>query len=159
MSSRTAILTVFLILCQSVSGADEESGTPTWLTDFESAKKESGKTGKPILIEFTGSDWCIPCIRLEKQVFKKEPFISFAQQKLILLYCDLPFRKKISKEQKAHNEALAKQYKAEVYPVILLVDSAGKSLLRMDGYRGAPGETIVEEIRRAMAKHEGETSK
>lgn len=155
----------FSILCclatlTMTSAIAEEPPSPgiKWHTDFEIAKRESKKTGKPILIEFSGSDWCLPCIRLEKQVLKQEPFITFAQKNLVLVYCDLPYRKKISKELKAHNKALAEQYQAEIYPVVVLVDATGKTIHRVDGYYGDPGDTYVGKLRKALRKHREKSS-
>ena len=159
MRPYSAILLSLLMQGTAVIGADPDSTTLAWLTDFESARQAAKKSDNPILIEFTGSDWCAPCIRLEKQVFKQEPFLSFAREHLVLVYCDLPFRKKISPEQKDHNEALSKRYKAKVYPVILLVDHTGKAFFRQDGYRGETGESFVRKLRVALATHEDTPSK
>jgi len=137
----------------TVIADDTKNSDLKWLTDFESAKQASKKTGKPILIEFSGSDWCVPCIRLEKQVFKQEPFIAFARHNLVLLYCDLPYRKKISKELKAQNEALAEQYHVKIYPTVVMVDSAGEIFHREDGYQGDPGEVYVDKLQKALRKH------
>ncbi|MCA9777431.1 MAG: thioredoxin family protein, partial [Candidatus Eremiobacteraeota bacterium] len=61
-----------------------------WLTDWEAAKAQAQRTNKPILINFTGSDWCGWCIRLKKEVFSQEEFKSWAGQKVVLFEADFP---------------------------------------------------------------------
>src|SRR5437868_491133 len=108
-----------------------------WTTDFKSATEEAKKNNKYILLSFSGSDWCIPCIKTRKEIFEKEPFIKFADSKLVLVNADFPRLKKnmLSKEQTQQNEALADQYnKTGIFPYTLLLDANGKILKEWQGY-------------------------
>src|SRR6056297_1133897 len=81
-----------------------------WGTDWEAAKAESKKTGKPILINITGSDWCGWCIRLEKKVFTTDTFKTFAKENLVLMEADFPRKKELPAALKEQNEKLKDKY-------------------------------------------------
>jgi thioredoxin-related protein len=111
--------------------------TPEWFTDFNSAKEKATTENKLILLNFSGSDWCAPCIKLKKEVFESEEFLSIAELKLVLVRADFPRSKKnqLSKEQTQHNEALAEKYNPNgKFPYTLLLDANGKILKEWDGY-------------------------
>lgn len=117
------------------------SATITWSGDFEAAKKEAAEKHKLILINFSGSDWCGPCIRLRKEILETTHFEDFASQRLVLVRADFPRQKKnqLSKEQVKKNEALADIYNPDgKFPYTLLVDEQGKVLKSWDGF---PNET------------------
>jgi thioredoxin-related protein len=84
-----------------------------WLTDFNRAKQQAREKDQMILLSFSGSDWCAPCIKMKKEVFHSTPFQDFASENLVLLKADFPRHKKnqLSEKQKGHNEKLAEQYK------------------------------------------------
>lgn len=132
-------ISVFVALL-ALSSFTMNSGVE-WLTDFEKAKSTADDSGKMILLSFSGSDWCANCIRLEKTLFSSEEFTAFATENLVLLNADFPARSKnkLSKEQTAHNEALAEKYnKAGKFPTVLLLDATGKVLGKLDH----PKETV-----------------
>src|SRR3984957_5534079 len=113
----------------------------TWMGDFDSAKTEAAKEHKLILINFSGSDWCGPCIRLRTEILESPTFESYAVEHLVLVRADFPRQKKnqLSKEQTKLNESLADKYNAEgKFPYTLLVDERGKVLKEWDGF---PGES------------------
>lgn len=101
-----------------------------WEVDFDTAKSKAGEE-KLILMSFRGSDWCAACKRLEKSFFEDPEFQSFASESLVLLKLDFPMKKenKLSKEQTAHNEALADKYNPEgKFPLVLLFNGSGELL-------------------------------
>ena len=83
-----------------------------WLTSFDEAKQLSKEKNIPILLNFSGSDWCGPCIRMKKEIIESATFMDFAANRLILLNADFPRRKKnqLSDFQLKQNEALAEKY-------------------------------------------------
>ncbi len=130
-------LAMFVVaLCLGMSVFASEG----WMTDMDKAMKLSAKTGKPILADFSGSDWCGWCVKLDKEVFSQKIFKDFAKENLILVLIDFPRAKPMSKELKKQNSALAKKYEIRGYPTVLLLDSKGKIIVRT-GYRrgGAQG--------------------
>src|SRR6201996_8379348 len=129
----------------------------TWLGDFDSAKIQASQQHKLILVNFSGSDWCGPCIRLRKEILESSTFESYASTKLVLVRADFPRQKKnqLSKEQVKLNEALADKYNAEgKFPYTLLVDDQGKVLKTWDGFPDESPEQFVAEINQfANAAH------
>ena len=98
-----------------------------WSTDLEKAFKDAKAQNKPVLVEFTGSDWCPPCIAMRKNVFSKKEFVEKASEDFILVELDFP---RGDKEVKKKNEPYAKKYDIEGFPTVILFDSNGKEFNR-----------------------------
>ncbi|HYJ65191.1 MAG TPA: thioredoxin family protein [Parafilimonas sp.] len=116
----------------------------SWQTDFERAKSQAKTENKFILLNFSGSDWCGPCIRLHKEIFDSEVFTKYADENLVLVNADFPRLKKnmLSKEQQKQNDALADKYNTDgAFPLTLLLDADGKVIKKWDGF---PSETAAE---------------
>ena len=96
-----------------------------WETDFEHAQKLASESGKYMLLDFTGSDWCGWCIRLKDEVFSKKSFLAYAKEKLVLVQVDFPRKKAQSKELKEQNRALASKYGIRGYPTIIILSPTG----------------------------------
>jgi len=95
-------------------------------------------SGKNVLIIFSGSDWCIPCIKMEKQVFEKQEFKDYAGSHLAIVHADFPRLKKnqLPKEQQQLNESLAEKYNAKgSFPLTVLTNADGKVLKEWAGYK------------------------
>jgi thioredoxin-related protein len=139
-----------ILLAISVFFMDSE---PAWLNNFEQAKQESSKTGKYVLVNFSGSDWCIPCIKMEKQVFETDTFSHYAAKNLLLVKADFPRLKKnkLSKEQTTLNEQLASVYDPQgKFPLTVLVDKNGKVVKEWDGLPASNAEHFIEQINTAL---------
>jgi len=109
---------------------------PGWLTNLEDAKKQAKTEHKYILLNFSGSDWCGPCIELTRNVFQTEIFNKYAAENLVLVNADFPRSKKhqLDFKQKAINEALAQTYnKSGAFPLTLLLDENGKVIQKWEG--------------------------
>ena len=125
------------------------SDPPKWLTDFDLAKKEAVKSDEFILISFSGSDWCIPCIKMEKEFFENEKFSNYAAKNLVMVKADFPRLKKnnLPKEQTAQNEHLAEQYNPHgSFPYTVLVNKDGKIIKQWEGLPSKNAEAFVAEI-------------
>ena len=109
--------------------------TDIWGTDYPAALTQAASSKKPILLEFTGSDWCPPCMKLTKTVFEQPAFEDFAKENLVLVKLDFPRGKEQSADLKAANEALAKKYQVEGFPTLILLDSAGQEVARIVGFQ------------------------
>ena len=124
-----------------------------WLTDFGTARDAAQQEHKYILLNFSGSDWCAPCIKLKKEVFESEAFSALAESKLILVRADFPRSKKnqLTKEQTQHNEALAEKYNPEgKFPFTLLLNEDGTVLKAWDGYVFGAQEKFISELQAAV---------
>lgn len=120
-----------------------------WRSDFAAAKADAKKDNKLILLRFSGSDWCLPCMRMERDVFDDTGFKAFADRKLELVCADFPRMKKhqLSAAQTRENEALAEQYDKEGrFPYTVLLNADGKVLREWDGYDGETPAVMMQQI-------------
>jgi protein disulfide-isomerase len=143
------LITVASLVAFSAASMAAESG---WLTDYEAAKKQAKEQNKPILINFTGTDWCGWCIRIEKEVFSKDEFKAYAKENLVLMEVDFPEKKKQTDEVKAQNKKLDKEFKIEGYPTIFLIDAEGEKLSEDIGYREGGAQAYVDHLEELLAK-------
>lgn len=108
-----------------------------WGHNLQDALKSAQQTHKCILLNFSGSDWCGPCIKLHKEVFTTDDFISIANQKLVLVNADFPRNKKnqLSNAQQKLNDDMAEQYNTKGdFPLTVLLDASGKVLKSWVGF-------------------------
>ena len=122
-----------------------------WLTNLEKAKALAKKEKKMVLVEFTGSDWCPPCMALKKNVFNTDAFKKYAKDNLVLVEFDFPNNKsKISKEQRAYNNAQKKKFGIRGYPSVFLLDANGKQLLKKVGFgRSTTCDSYIKSLKNA----------
>lgn len=120
-----------------------------WLTSLAEAKAEAAKRKVPILADFSGSDWCGWCIKLDKEVFSTEVFRKYAAENLVLLLVDFPRSKPQTEEIKKQNNDLAQMFKVEGFPTILLLDAEGK-LLEQTSYLPGGGDNYVKHLQKLL---------
>ena len=109
-----------------------------WLTDFEEGKKAAAESGKTLLVDFTGSDWCHWCIQLKEEVLSQDAFEVVAE-KYVLVELDFPHAEGlISPEQRGKNEALAQKLGVRGFPSIILFDEKGRAFARTGYEAGGP---------------------
>jgi thioredoxin-related protein len=121
-----------------------------WHNNMDEAKAIARKEHKHILLNFSGSDWCGPCIRLHKEILGSDNFQQFAGTSLVLVNADFPRAKKnqLSKDQQKMNEALADQYNSKGdFPLTLLLNENGKILKQWDGFPKGTPEEFTEEVK------------
>jgi thioredoxin-related protein len=127
-----------------------------WLTNMNEAKTISVKNNRPILLNFSGSDWCGPCVRLHKEIFDNEVFKVFAYDNLVLVNADFPRQKKnqLSKEQQKQNDQLADMYNKEgKFPYTVLLSPDGKILRDWDGNPKDGVASFIEDIKPYIGVH------
>jgi len=117
----------------------------TWETNFATAVEKAKKQKKKLLINFTGSDWCGWCIKLDQEVFSKEDFIIYANKNFVCIKLDFPKRKKLSTEESTQNQKLAVQYKVKGFPTILVLDN-DEALLMQTGYQFGGAQTYIDHL-------------
>lgn len=121
-----------------------------WEHDFGIALQRAKQEHKLILLNFSGSDWCVPCIRLHKEIFEDNTFKSFADSNLILVKADFPRLKKnqLSKEQQKKNYQLADKYNPKGnFPYTILIDEKGKVIKTWEGYISTSAEQFTGQLK------------
>src|SRR5437867_10529337 len=96
-----------------------------WLTDMPKAQAQAKKENKLVIMDFTGSDWCGWCIKLNKEVFSKPEFAEYAKKNLVLVEVDFPRAKKETEELKKTNQQLKEKYQIQCYPTIIVLNGEG----------------------------------
>jgi thioredoxin-related protein len=133
----------FFLSLQFMHGQD-------WLYSLDEAKQIAKKENRYILLNFSGSDWCGPCIRMRKEIFDNNVFIKMADSSLVLVNADFPRMKKnqLSIVQQAINNRMADQYNANgKFPFTVLLDANGKVLKEWDGFPSLKPEQFCSEIK------------
>jgi thioredoxin-related protein len=130
------------------------AGGEGWTHDYAAAKKQASEEKKDLLIDFTGSDWCGWCIKLNEEVFQHAPFKDGVKDKFVLVELDYPRdTSKLSEETQKQNEELQAKYGIQGFPTILLCDAEGKPFART-GYQAGGPEKYVAHLDELRAKKE-----
>lgn len=134
-----------LLITVLLSGA---SFAQSWNLNFDKAKEIAAKENKLLILVFSGSDWCGPCIKLDNQIWKSEEFNSYSNKNYVLVKADFPRKKSnaLSKEQLKHNENLAEKYNQKGYfPLVVVFNSSGK-IIGETGYKNIPPKEYIQHL-------------
>lgn len=133
------------------------AGGEGWSSDYAAAKKQAAESKKDLLIDFTGSDWCGWCIKLNEEVFKHDAFKAGVKDSFVLVELDFPKDKsKLSEATQKQNAELGEKYAVQGYPSIVLCDAEGRPYA-ITGYQKGGPEKYVEhlnELRGRKAKRD-----
>ena len=136
------IITVILTLgCSNTPASDSLK----WNTNMEEAMQIAKKENKAVLVNFTGSDWCKWCFKLNDEVFSQAEFEKYAQENLVLVKLDFPRSIPQTNATKQYNQTLAQKYGIQGFPTILIMDNTGK-LLAKTGYQQGGAVNYVNHI-------------
>jgi hypothetical protein len=134
---------IVLIFAVTINSYSQE-----WQTDINVAKQIANKENKPIILVFQGSDWCGPCIKLDREIWSTETFKSYAIENYVMLQADFPRKKKnkLSESQTKANALLAETYnKQGFFPFVVVLDSNGK-VLGQSSYKKTTPENYIKEL-------------
>ena len=136
-------ITVLLILLSTSLSAQ------IWTSTWEQALQKANVEEKKIVLVFSGSDWCIPCIKLEKEVWMNQAFIAYAEENLILYRADFPKRKKnkLAPLLQEQNESLAEVYNPKGYFPWVVVLSPSQKIIGSFVYERLPVSAYIEKIK------------
>ena len=135
------LLVLFIAVGMGSSFAQE------WQTDLSTAKKIAVSKDLPIVLVFQGSDWCAPCIKLDREVWSTDEFKTYAKNHYVMLQADFPRRKNnaLSPEQKDKNKALAEKYnKNGIFPFVVVMNGDGEVFGETSYKKLSPKEYINE---------------
>ena len=129
-----------------------KTSTPEgWLDDYDAALKKAAAENKHVVIDFSGSDWCGWCKRLDKEVFATDEFRKGAAEKYVLLMVDSPRDKSLlTPEAAKNNPKLVEKFNVEGFPTVVVLDSKGEEVMRTGYQAGGPEKYLKmldEEIR------------
>ncbi len=122
-----------------------------WQSDYATALEAAVTQKRPLLILFTGSDWCGPCQRLQKKVFEQAEFLDYAKEKLILLKIDFPRNPPLPLEEQRANQLLADQLSVIGYPTVLLMSRETRGPVAIHS-RNSPKRFLAEIERRLSGR-------
>lgn len=132
-----------LLACWAVTEA--AAAELPWLTDLSKAQAIAKAEKKIVMLDFTGSDWCGWCIKLNKEVFSTDEFAKYAKDNLVLVEVDFPTpHKKQSAAQKKANQELEKKFKVEGYPTIIVLNAEGKKIGELGYQPGGPKPFVAQ---------------
>ena len=129
-----------------------------WQENYEKAAAQAKSEGKFMLLDFSGSDWCGWCIKLDKEVFSKKEFKKYAEENLVLVLVDFPNQKSQSSKLKKQNEALKTKFKITGFPTILILDPDGQFAGRT-GYQPDGPEAYVESLKKIIEDYKASKAK
>lgn len=126
----------------------------TWSSDYKKAQEEAKASHKPVLLNFTGSDWCGYCIMLDRAILSKPEFKDYASKNLVLVEIDFPNHggarwKAQSIDTKKQNAELAEKYDVMGFPTLVILSPEGKMLWRYEGYYSGGVAAFLAELDKA----------
>lgn len=137
----------------TAENASQQKGI-TWLTNYEEALNKAKNNSKPIILYFTGSDWCTWCKKLEREVFDTNEFAESAGDRYIFLKLDFPLDKRaLTQQLRDQNEQLQKKYDIHGFPTLVIIDSAAQQQIGTTGYRPGGGRPYAEHIKKMVENH------
>jgi len=149
--NRIARVALALVL----SSASVFAGTE-WHENFENAKAKAAKEGKDLLLDFTGSDWCGPCIALKSEVFDSKEFEKEGTKHFIMVEIDFPKLKALPDSLKKQNDKLREYYRVNSFPTVVLADAKGRPYAKTGFMPGGPEEYLkgLAELRKQRVKRD-----
>ncbi len=139
-------------LATTALAAMAKTSTPAgWTDDYDAALKQAADENKLIIADFSGSDWCGWCQKLDEEVFSKEAFLQGVAEKYVLLFIDTPNDPSLlSKKASEQNPELVKKYAINGFPSVLVLDAKGEVIARTGYLQGGP-ENYVKKLEKLIA--------
>jgi thioredoxin-related protein len=134
-----SLLIVIGLILISITASAESS----WITDYKKAQEDAKAGKKLMLLEFTGSDWCGWCMKLDKEVFSTPEFQNYASRNLILVKLDFPRRRPQTEALKKQNEQLAQKYGIQGFPTIIVLNGQGEKVGELGYMEGGPSPFLA----------------
>lgn len=137
---------------QVAADPSEHTGI-VWLTNYEEALDKAKQNSLPLILFFTGSDWCSWCNKLEKEAFDTNEFAQAAGNRFVFLKLDSPLYSPSSPQITAQNKQLQAKYDIRSFPTVIILDSTGQQQIGVTGYRPGGGLQYAEHLRKMVENH------
>lgn len=149
---QTYAVYLFSVILMWIGGVQAESPEIVWYTNYEAAVQRAEAEEKPLLLLFTGSDWCLWCQKLEQEVFVDPAFVEKVGKEFVFVKLDFPLRKAIPAKELAQNEKLKDKFDVKGFPTLIMLDASLQQIDTM-GYRPGGGEVFGKLLLKALDKH------
>ena len=126
--------------------AAQAEAEKAWTEDFPAAQLRATEQRKRLFVDFTGSDWCPPCIALHDKVLTQPEFLQHANENFVLVKVDFPRNKPQADPQREANQILARAYRVQSFPTVLLLEANGTEVKRLNGYNGVSPADFIESL-------------
>ncbi|MCP5061375.1 MAG: thioredoxin fold domain-containing protein [Ignavibacteriae bacterium] len=148
------IISFFLIISSwNMIKAQENGNEIEFQTNLEETFSLAKQSNEYVLVYFSGSDWCRPCMQLQQEVFESDEFVTFSKSNLLVVRLDFPAKEKneLSDEQTDYNKKIAERLnKKGVFPYMILFDSEQKQLDEISGYSRLGAKSFIERLKSKM---------
>ncbi len=155
--SALIVMTVLFAPVSLMYSSEEASaeGHSPWTDDFTAALEQGRTDGRYLLLNFTGSDWCVWCHRLRDEVFVQDAFLDYAAESLVLVEVDFPMKKVLPDSVQAQNAELDERFDVSGYPTIVIVSPDNEEIGRLSYMQGG-AKTFVRAVKKLIRKAESE---
>ena len=126
--------------------AAQAEAEKAWTEDFPAAQLRATEQKKRLFVDFTGSDWCPPCIALHDKVLTQPEFLQHAKEHFVLVKVDFPRNKPQADPQREANQILARAYRVQSFPTVLVLEANGTEVQRLNGYNGASPADFIKSL-------------
>lgn len=140
---KSILFTCLFLLSNFVLSAYDNRGQINWLTNYEEALRQGAATSKPIILFFTGSDWCSWCIKLEEESLNTPEFADLAGKEFVFLKLDYPLNRRPPPEIVIQNKKLKKEFDIQGYPTIVMIDGEKQQIIGRTPYRAGGGRQFA----------------
>ncbi len=120
--------------------------------DLNGAIAKAKSEDKIVLLDFTGSDWCPPCMEMHKEIFSQPTFQSYAESNLVFLVVDFPTKVRLPADASATNDLLAQQFNIEGFPTLVALNGDGKQIWQHLGFIEGGPRKLQQELDAARKK-------
>jgi len=134
---------------QQQASSKSQSGQIKWYKNFSEAAAAAKQAHKPLLLFFTGSDWCGWCKKMDQEVFSSSDFAQAVGNDFVFVEIDFPMNKPLPPEQTQANNELKKKYGVTGYPTIIILDSSG-NFIAETGYRPGGGKAYADYLKQLL---------
>lgn len=148
-----AVLCVFS--CKLQAEQAEGRQTVKWQTNYEQAVQQSKTTSKPLVLFFTGSDWCGWCNKLDEEAFETSEFASIVSNKFIFVKLDFPLYSNQDQQLKIQNKKLQEKFGVRSFPTVILIDPKTNQQIGVTGYRPGGGKSFADYLNKMVEDYSG----
>ena len=145
--AKTSLAIAALSLCLPLAALHAQ--TKAGWSDNQPQALIQAKTGKKlVLMDFTGSDWCGWCMKMDKEVFDTAEFKQYAKDNVVLVEVDFPKKQYLPAATVAQNDLLQKKYGVQSFPTLVVLDGDGKMLKTFGGYQQGGAAAFIAELQK-----------